>query len=773
MTAPRHILSAFARWLRLSLVALIGLSGCERESTPPPAPLVGQRGFTRELAQAVARIEAKEQRINETVWAKEMLADDCGRVFEAFWDALNAATNKLSVAASFAVPEVVLAQWTTPRSLPHGIQVWEPASPGRLLTPADWRTFVEAAAESGWQLVQTEFRHNQFETDDAGRPHRSRFGFSAHLVNTTASERAVLEGDLEVTWETTPDAHRPSVKRVDASPILLKTRRGEQPFELLMWERTLPARNACTIGPLMVYDLDGDGFSEILLVGENLVYRRMAGGSYEIRRLFKHPPAAVAAAVIADFDGNGAADLLCDTQAALVLMRGSPSGTFDVPGQTAWLAPKDVQYTMFLACGDIDGDADRDVFLGQYKLPYDGGQMPTPFYDANDGYPAYLLLNDGHGAFRDATEAAGLGKKRWRRSFSGSFADLDQDGHLDLVVVSDFAGLDVYRNDGKGLFEDVTRLWFPQPHGFGMAHMLADFNADSRLDLLMLGMPSPTADRLEHLGLWRSDHQEDRVMRREMTYGNRLFYAAPNGGFSPPSANAAIARSGWSWGGSAADFDNDGYPDVYIANGMESRESVRDYDREFWLHDIYVANSVEAPAPYAYLQGKVTRLRGRGESYGGFEKNRLYLNQRGDSFLEAGHLFGLALELDSRNVIADDLDADGRVDLLVTSFEAWPQAQQSLRVYRNRIDGGNWVGFRFREQGGGKSPIGSQVIIRHIGGGAVRQVVTGDSHRAQHAATVHFGLGSATRVASAEVRWSNGETVTMRDLPANRYYSVP
>src|SRR5205814_10005788 len=90
-----------------------------------------------------------------------------------------------------------------------------------------------------------------------------------------------------------------------------------------------------------------------------------------------------------------------------------------------------------MTCGDIDGDGDLDVFIGQYKEPYEGGATPKPFYDANDGNPAFLLLNDGHGRFTDATAQSGLAKKRFRRTYSASFVDLNRDGHLDLVVVRD------------------------------------------------------------------------------------------------------------------------------------------------------------------------------------------------------------------------------------------------------------------------------------------------------------------------------------------------
>src|SRR2546427_8651179 len=118
---------------------------------------------------------------------------------------------------------------------------------------------------------------------------------------------------------------------------------------------------------------------------------------------------------------------------------------------------------MVLTCGDIDHDGDLDLFLGQYRVPTLGQALKPFYYDANDGYPAHLLLNDGHGNFTDATNG-GFEAKRWRRTYSASFVDLNEDGDLDLLVVSDFAGMDLYRNNGHGQFTDVTREWIIEPH---------------------------------------------------------------------------------------------------------------------------------------------------------------------------------------------------------------------------------------------------------------------------------------------------------------------
>ena len=114
-----------------------------------------------------------------------------------------------------------------------------------------------------------------------------------------------------------------------------------------------------------------------------------------------------------------------------------------------------------ITCGDVDGDGDLDAFIGQYASTYMSGKLPTPYYDANDGHPAYLLINDGTGRFTDQTAAFGLAPKRHRRTYSASFVDLDEDRDLDLMVVSDFAGLDLYRNNGKGSSQILPIHWAP------------------------------------------------------------------------------------------------------------------------------------------------------------------------------------------------------------------------------------------------------------------------------------------------------------------------
>jgi hypothetical protein len=761
------------------LLLLVGALLVLARKRPAPGP-AGAGDLTslvsRELVDQLTALEAREEELNKTVWAKEILAENCGRLVEDLWDSLNAATNKLEVLGAFPVGELVPARYQPPLQLAHGIERHQPAGPGPPWSGLQWRRFLEESQRDGWELAQVEFRHNRVDTDTAGRPRESRFYFSANLVNRLRVERAVLQGDLVVEWTPRPSADGPpaAIRRIDASGLTLTTRRGEPPFVPLLTETLTPPENSYFIDPLILHDLDGDGLSEIILAARNVAYHRRQGNRYEPEPLCRHPPGLIFTGIIADFDGDGFADFLCAKFEGLMLFHGSPRGTFEEPGRAVWEVQPHLKYAQALTCGDIDGDGDLDVFLGQYKVPYSRGQMPTPYYDANDGYPAYLLINDGHGNFSDATAAAGLEKKRRRRTYSASFVDLDNDGALDLVVVSDFAGTDLYRNDGRGHFTDMTARWLDEPHAAGMAHAVADFNGDGLPDLLVIGMHSPTVDRLAHLGLTRPGGPgADAAMRMQLMHGNRLYLGQPSGGFRQGPLGDSIARSGWSWGCSAFDFDNDGFPDVYVANGHESRQSVRDYESEFWLHDAYSATSQEDATLTAHFAAKMSRTRGRGYSYGGYEANRLYLNQGGESFLEAGYLLGVALQEDCRNVVTDDLDGDGRQDLLVTTFEVWPQSKQVLHVYRNSLAAtGNWIGFRFPEQARTPSPVGAQVLVHFSDGTRVRQIVTGDSYRSQHANTVHFGLGRSERVGSAEIQWINGPKLTLPEPEINRYHEV-
>ncbi|MDA7510096.1 CRTAC1 family protein [Verrucomicrobia bacterium] len=728
-----------------------------------------------ETSDQVSRLIQREEKMADTLWADEMLSQRFGRRLEGLWDEINDSSEKLASAASQPLGSVMLGDWNRSDDSPlSGVEIWRPDRAEESIPGERWMHFVHSLVDSGWILNFLELRHVAFK---AGKE-EGEFVSSVHLglavENTAQSVRAIVDGPIEIVWSGVVDlGDLPAISRVDCRGLEMRLSRESAPFRLVLEELVPPPENAYAIDPLIVSDLDRDGRAEIILAGKNLVFRSDATGCYRAEPLCTFPPGSISTALLADIDLDGAKDLICVKHEGMVVLPGSHEGIFDQPERLLWGETGTLKYPMVLSGGDFDRDGDIDLFLGQYRVPYEGGSLPTPFHDANDGFPFYLFRNDGDGGFVDVTDSVGLSSKRYRRVYSASLVDIDGENGPDLVVVSDFAGVDLYLNEGNGTFVDRGSDLLGETHGFGMAHLFSDFNADGKLDFLMVGMTSPTVARLESLGLWRGGLTNDRTLRSRMTYGTRLFLSGESSAFIQNLSSDSIARSGWAWGCSAADFNNDGYADVFIGNGLESRDSVRDYESEYWLHDAFVANSEPNSSAYLYFKEKFQRTRGRGHSYGGYEYDRLYLNQNGDSFLEVGHPLGVSSQRDSRNVVTEDLNRDGRIDLLVTSFEHWPKSNQTLRIYLNELESnGNWIGFRVDGARGNPSSIGVQVVVRYAGREWINENVTGDSYRSQHSSCLHFGLGSTKGPATAVVRWPDGLEKEFSDLPVNGYYRV-
>jgi hypothetical protein len=724
---------------------------------------------------------AQRSKLDETVWANERLAQEYEQTLVALWDALLAADHrddsgaKAGVLASFPMEQVTIGLPNSVEGLDHGIERFAFDEPHESLTAATWSSLVHELASDGMQLIQSEWHHSRFAPQKADAPARSLVSVVLHLIATPRAgggeQRIVIEGDLAVEWSDTRDANGHFVPRhVDTTGLEMLVRSAPPAFERIFSVRS-PRRpdDYAGIHPLLLYDLDRDGRVDIVMArAASVLWNRE--GEFEIGRLMEHPALLTEAAVLADFDGDGHADLAATrARGDLVLYIGNEQGRFeDEPRATTFDEP--LLGPSVLTAGDVDADGDLDVWLGQYKPAYAQGQMPSPFYDANDGYPAYLLLNDGAGNFTRATEAAGLAAKRFRRTYSGSLVDLDGDRDLDLLVVSDYAGVDLYHNDGTGRFTDANNTVRGDRHLFGMSAAFADYDSDGRLDFFVAGMGSTTARRLEALGLAREDRPDVTEMRMRMGYGNRLYLARDDGWSEAPFA-ADVARTGWTWGTTAFDFDNDGDPDLFAANGHQSGESTEDYCSNFWSHDLYDGDSESDPALADLFAEESSGLRSGAESWDGYQKNHLLMNQDGAGFVDVAFLLGVADQFDSRSAVSADLDRDGRVDLLVT--EHLGAEGEKLHIYRNLLDAGNnWIGVDLREQGGGVSPVGAAVVVRTPERTHVGRVTTGESLMGQHATTVHFGLGDETRVESIEVQWLDGRKRVLRNPAAGRYHLV-
>ncbi len=748
-------------------------------------PLVDQHpNRAREEVARVVKLRAEVKRLDETVWAQEVQAQQYEETFIRLWDDLRRSTDKLATFEKFKVDEVRLGSPVGTEIHRHGILLRTFGGPGRSLNAVERRTWLATLRQQGFQIVSTEWHHKKFEPAAAGGGAHSTFGMTLYVGQPARQQRFLITGDLHIEWHTTVNAEGTFDPRIiDATGLTMAEREGPPVFKELPLPPPLKSPNNLYVKPVLAYDLNRDGLSEIILPWQNTIYWNRGGGKFEAEKLCAFPvtnspdfEASSGTAILADFNGDGIPDLvMADREIKVVLFEGDRQGRFSTPGRLIFDPRPALAGPSVLTAGDVNGDGRLDLWLAQYKNPYEGGQMPTPYYDANDGFPSYLLLNQGNGKFVDATEAAGLSKKRFRRTYSSSLVDLDGDGYLDLLVVSDFSGLDLYRNNGKGQFTDVTDRWVDDRANFGMGHTFGDYNQDGKLDFYVTGMSSTTARRLDAMQLGRNEFPEHQKMRGRMGYGNRMYLANGSGRYWQPAFKDQVARSGWSWGCTTFDLANDGHQSLYIANGHLSSQTSKDYCSSFWTHDIYLGNSQPDRDTSLLFATIATRPLKSGLSWNGFEHKVLFLNEGEKGFLSAAFLMDIDFEFDARAVISDDLDGDGHPDLLVVEKKSRLEGPvvSTLHAYRNQWPAENhWIGVRLADEPN-QSPIGAKITVKTPAGPRVAVIVNGDSYRAQHSNTRHFGLGATTGVDAIEVRWPNGKTRTLNHPDIDRYHLIP
>ena len=700
--------------------------------------------------------------LDRTVWSDEVMAQEYEEPFVRLWDELRNSEDKYEVFESFPFETIMLGRPAGSQLHESGVEsiVFEESDAG--LNRDEWNDWLDTMKAEGYEPVQSEWHHSRFEPDPENP--RSVVAMTLHVHNESQQTYYSITGDLLVNWA----VDRIVPRSIETANLKMLARQGQPIFSRTAVLSETSQRYGF-LAMLMTCDLNDDGLSEIILPSFNAFFWNRGNWEFEREQLINLERSNLTlCGILADFTGDGAINLLGASNGELILFSRSEDGRFSEAISTTFTFPEKLLDPMAITAGDIDADGDLDVWLGQYKMPYDGGQMPTPYYDANDGFPSYLLRNDGSGRFTDVTEESGLAAKRRRRTYSASFIDMDGDIDLDLAVASDFSGLDIYRNDGAGRFTDVTESIVDNRHSFGMALTFGDYDLDSNLDLLMIGMSSTTARRLDHLGLGRDDFPEHQQFREKMGYGNRL-YLGSEAGFTQSQFNSQVARTGWSWGASSFDFDNDGDRDIYIGNGHISGSTARDYCTRFWCHDIYTADSAEDPEVHDFLKSMISQELSP-ISWNGFEHNVLFSNQQGEGFLNIGFQAGVATEYDSRNVISDDLNGDGRTDLVVVARENAKSAF-AVHVFGNQSESkANWIGVRLNHAP--CSGLGARVTVLASGRLLTDVVTTGDSLKSQHASVVHFGLGSVDTVDEITIQWPQAKPLRIKAPAINQYHDV-
>jgi hypothetical protein len=408
----------------------------------------------------------------------------------------------------------------------------------------------------------------------------------------------------------------------------------------------------------------------------------------------------------ADFDADGDVDLYVLNYGPNVLYRNEGDGTFTDVSAASGLA--DARFSLSAPWLDYDGDGDLDVYVANY-LEYDEG-VYRAFYPADGhpgplsyaGQPDALYRNNGDGTFTDVTEAAGVFNPDGR-AMSATAADVNNDGWLDIYVANDATENFYYENGGDGTFEErglYVGLAMGE-NGQGVSSM------------------GPTFADIDRSGL------QD-VFIPDMGYGTLLMNQGDVFIDTTYASNIApIIGQYTGWAGLVFDYDNDGYVDIFVANGNAHHE----YSEE----DVLMRNNGD---------GTFTDVSRESGAY------------FGEKYVGRGGTYG-------------DYDNDGDLDILVVNLNS------EAKLLRN--DGGNrnnWISIEALLPDGGREAIGARVEVIT---GELRQVqdlVPVRGYLSQVDPRLHFGLGSATEVDSIEIRWPGGETQRLEKVPANQFLRV-
>jgi tetratricopeptide (TPR) repeat protein len=521
-----------------------------------------------------------------------------------------------------------------------------------------------------------------------------------------------------------------------------------------------------------VADIDNDGFDDLYVCQPaglpNRLYRNRGDGKFEdITELSGLGILEnTACALFADFDNDGRQDVIVVRTSGPLLFLNEGGGKFrQKPDAFQFANPPQGTFTG-AAVADYDCDGWLDIYFCLYAYYQGTGQYkyPSPYHAAENGPPNFLMRNQRDGTFRDVTAEAGLDKNNTRYSFCCGWNDYNNDGWPDLCVINDFGRKNLYRNNGDGTFTDVAAQAGAEDLGAGMSVCWFDSNNDGAADLYAGNMWTAAGMRISAQDIFKEDSStEIRGLYRKHAMGNSLLLNRA-GRFADATQSAGVGMGRWAWSSDAFDFDHDGFPDLYVANGMVSGPSRTDLNSFFWRQ--VVANSPDkAAAAPDYERGwnAINELIRSDGSWSGYERNVFYANNRDGTFSDVSSAIGLDFIEDGRSFALSDFDHDGRLEILLKNRNA-PQ----VRLLKNvAYDLPPSIAFRLQGTKSNRDAIGAVVKVES---GPLRQtkwLQGGSGFLSQHGKEMFFGLGDAKGPVRASIRWPSGMVQELHDLPAN------
>ncbi len=495
-------------------------------------------------------------------------------------------------------------------------------------------------------------------------------------------------------------------------------------------------------GGVLVVDYDRDGWPDIYFTNAPTVEMALKGEKAK-GSLFHNnhdgtftdvtekagigSPCFAMGGAVGDYNNDGWPDLYITCLGGNVLYRNNGNGTFTDVTKQAGVA--DGRWSTGAAFGDFDGDGFVDLMVSNYvdfklnDLP-GFGKSPTCKFRGIDvqcgprglkGAGDSLFHNNGDGTFTDISKAAGVDDPAGYYGLGVVWSDFGNSGRPDIYVADDSTPNYLYRNMGKGKFNEIGLESGTAVSGDGseqgsMGVAVADYNHTGRFSIYVTNF----ADEFNTL------------------YRNDGSYS-----FTDVSYDAGVAVASLpyvKWGTTFADLDNDGWPDLFSVNG------------------------------HVYPQVDTTPSGARYR-----EVANLLMNDHDGTFCDAGNLAGAAIREPrvSRGLAAVDLDNDGNIDLVVENLDGSPTI-----LHNQGIPGTHWVTLELAGTKSNRLALGARVTITAGGVTQMDEVRSGGSYLSQSDLRIHFGLGKAEKVDSVEVRWPSGHVDTLHDLRSDHFYSV-
>jgi len=439
--------------------------------------------------------------------------------------------------------------------------------------------------------------------------------------------------------------------------------------------------------------------------GRSTLYRNLGNGRFEDATDasgIRHAAVGMGAAW-ADYDGDGWRDLVITAYGSNTLYRNAGDGTFVDVTRAAGLS-RDVGFWSGAAWGDYDRDGDPDLYVTGYARYTPGANAGVRLLQYDVEVPAslnpssyrpernLLYRNEGDGTFTEVAAAAGVDGLEGR-GLSAVWADFDGDGWLDLYVANDVSDNALYRNRGDGTFEDVSHAALVADYRGAMGLAVGDWDGDGDPDLF-----------ITH---W--------IAQENALFTNRGSPARPLQFLDEADRYGLgqIALDYVGWGTSFFDYDNDGRPDLFVANGSTFQ---RDDD----------------PTRLVPMQ------------------DQLFWNRGDEGFFDVSAVAGpwFVERHVGRGAAFADYDRDGDVDIVVVNHGERPA------LLRN--EGGNRAAWLAVALAG--DPVGARVRVVAAGRSRVQWLGVQSSYLSGNSPVLHFGLGEAAVVDTVEVTWPDGTT---------------